>query len=108
MIIVIICRMDSTASRPSAPPSAPSRALWLRQLHQWHWISSAMCLMAMLLFSITGFTLNHASQIETKPVVTRVKAQLPAPLQRQLADFASGHADAKLPLPAILADWAER
>jgi hypothetical protein len=83
------------------------RALWLRQLHQWHWISSAMCLMAMLLFSVTGFTLNHAAQIEAKPAVTRLKGQLPADLQRQLAGFAAGHADAKLPLPAELADWAE-
>src|SRR5437764_13847847 len=98
----------SSTGPTTALSASPRRALWLRQLHQWHWISSAMCLMAMLLFSITGFTLNHASQIETKPVVTRVKAQLPAPLQCQLADFASGHADARLPLPAELADWAER
>ena len=92
-----------------ATPSLPGvrRALWLRQLHQWHWISSALCLMTMLLFSITGFTLNHAAQIEAKPVVTRLKAQLPPGLQRQLAGFAAGHEDARLPLPAELADWAE-
>ena len=92
---------------PDSLASAPRRGLWLRQLHQWHWISSAMCLMAMLLFSVTGFTLNHASQIEAKPAVTRLKGQLPALLQRQLADFATSHADAKMPLPAELADWAE-
>jgi hypothetical protein len=40
------------------------RAFWLRQLHQWHWISSAICLVAMLVFAITGFTLNHAAQID--------------------------------------------
>ncbi|HEX8785486.1 MAG TPA: PepSY-associated TM helix domain-containing protein [Telluria sp.] len=99
---------SAAADRAPALPAAPRRALWLRQLHQWHWISSAMCLMAMLLFSITGFTLNHASQIEAKPVTTRLQAQLPAGLQRQLAAFAAGHADARLPLPAELADWAER
>jgi hypothetical protein len=94
----------------SAAPKLPGarRALYLRQLHQWHWISSALCLTAMLLFAVTGFTLNHASQIEAKPAVTRVKAALPAALRKQLADFAAGHADAKLPLPAELADWAER
>jgi hypothetical protein len=99
-----------TASAAESLPALPGarRALWLRQLHQWHWISSAMCLMAMLLFSITGFTLNHAAQIEAAPSVTRLKAQLPAGLQRQLAAFAAGHPDAKLPLPAELADWAER
>ena len=99
-----------TASATESIPALPGarRALWLRQLHQWHWISSAMCLMAMLLFSITGFTLNHAAQIEATPSVTRMKAQLPAGLQRQLVAFAAGHPDAKLPLPAALADWAER
>lgn len=102
----------------SSPPTVPQqkeasvppgvrRAVWLRQLHQWHWISSAICLMAMLLFSITGFTLNHASQIEAKPEVTRLKAQLPAALQKQLEAFATAHPDAKLPLPAALAGWAE-
>src|SRR5438067_8453590 len=105
-------RNDASTAAATALPgglsASPRRALWLRKLHQWHWISSALCLMAMLLFSITGFTLNHASQIETKPVVTRLKAQLPAALQRQLAGFAGNHADARLPLPAGLADWAER
>ena len=63
--------------------------MWLKQLHQWHWISSALCLMAMLLFSITGFTLNHAAQIEAKPQVTRLKASLPEPLRAELADWAN-------------------
>ncbi|WP_296945282.1 PepSY-associated TM helix domain-containing protein [uncultured Massilia sp.] len=109
--------MHPTGSSPSAAPSgaqaAPAlpgarRALFLRQLHQWHWISSAICLMAMLLFSFTGFTLNHASQIEARPEVVRLKAQLPADLAAQLAGYAAGHADARVPLPAPLADWAER
>src|SRR5437764_2731407 len=98
MIIVSICEMNAHPSTvqpasttgPAAPPALPgaSRALWLRQLHQWHWISSALCLMTMLLFAITGFTLNHAAQIEAQPAVTRLKAQLPPALQRQLAAFA--------------------
>src|SRR6478609_2530787 len=103
--------MHSTGSTSSSQPKAlpgPGRAVWLRQLHQWHWISSALCLMAMLLFAITGFTLNHASQIEAKPVVTRLKATLPAPLRAQIEEFAAGHADANVPLPAPLADWAEQ
>ena len=107
-------RMHSTG--PSSPvpttaaPTVPGvrRAVWLRQLHQWHWISSALCLMAMLLFAVTGFTLNHASQIEARPVVTRQKAVLPPQLRTQIADFAAGHADANVPLPAPLADWAEQ
>jgi len=106
--------MHSTGSSSpvptSAAPTVPGvrRAVWLRQLHQWHWISSALCLMAMLLFAVTGFTLNHASQIEARPVVTRQKAVLPPQLRTQIADFAAGHADANVPLPAPLADWAEQ
>ena len=97
---------------PSPSPSTPSlpgarRATWLRQLHQWHWISSAICLTAMLLFAVTGFTLNHAAQIEAKPAVTRLAAELPAPLRARLAAFAEAHPDARLPLPPALAAWAE-
>ena len=110
MIIVIISYMHSTGSTSSSQPAAlsgaPGRAVWLRQLHQWHWISSAICLMAMLLFSITGFTLNHASQIEARPSVTRLKATLPAPLRERLGRYAESHADAKLPLPDDVAAWA--
>ena len=105
--------MQPTASPPPLPPPlsspalpGPRRAVWLRQLHQWHWISSAICLMAMLLFSITGFTLNHASRIEARPAVTRLKASLPAPLRDRLAGFAASHVDARLPLPDEVADWA--
>ena len=115
MIIVIIYLMHSTGSKSPAQSTAASpplpgarRAVWLRQLHQWHWISSALCLMAMLLFSITGFTLNHASQIEAKPSVTRQKATLPGPLRERLAAFAESHVDARLPLPDELAAWANK
>jgi hypothetical protein len=103
---------SSTPTVPSSQgtPTLPGarRAVWLRHLHQWHWISSAICLMAMLLFSFTGFTLNHAAQIESRPNVTRLKATLPVALQKQLEAFATGHPGARLPLPAELADWAEQ
>ena len=33
--------------------SLGSRAFWLRQMRQWHWISAAICLIGMLLFAIT-------------------------------------------------------
>lgn len=80
--------------------------MWLKQLHQWHWISSAMCLMAMLLFSITGLTLNNATLIKATPEVTRLKATLPAPLQARFQAYAEEHADTRVPLPAEIADWA--
>lgn len=68
-----------------ARPNNPQRAYWLKTLHQWHWISSALCLLGMLLFSVTGITLNHSSQIEAKPQVSTQELQLPAALQTQLA-----------------------
>ena len=46
------------------------RSYWLKTLHEWHWVSSAICLIGMILFSVTGFTLNHAGQIEAKPAIT--------------------------------------
>ena len=54
------------------------RAFWLKHLHQWHWISSAICLIGMLLFAVTGFTLNHAAQIEASPSVVTQQATAPA------------------------------
>lgn len=64
----------------AASPNAPQRAYWLKKLHEWHWISSAICLIGMLLFAFTGITLNHAGQIESKPQVVSRDGQLPAPL----------------------------
>ena len=88
----------------SAAAGQPARAWWLKTLYRWHWISSAIALVAMLLFAATGLTLNHASQIEAHPVVVDRKATLPPAL---LAAQAPRPGDAKRhdPLPADLADW---
>lgn len=86
----------------SKPVDARRRSYWLKTLHQWHWISSAVCLIGILLFSVTGITLNHASQIESKPVVTTRTAQLPVDLLALLAEPAG---EAKAPLPVALRDW---
>jgi hypothetical protein len=78
------------------------RSFWLKQLHRWHWISSAMCLVGMLLFAVTGITLNHAARIEAKPHTEHRVAQLPAPLLRALA----GEDERKgAVLPVVVADW---
>ena len=86
------------------PSYAARRAGWLKQLHSWHWISSAMCLIGMILFAITGITLNHASSIEAKPEIVQKQLQLPADLLAQLRapDDAK---DEKKPVPAALHDW---
>ena len=80
------------------------KALWLRTLHQWHWISSALSLAGMLLFSVTGITLNHASQISSTPVVTTQEQALPDTLQTVLA---GGPTEGETALPAELRDWLD-
>lgn len=79
------------------------RAFWLKHLHRWHWVSSALCLIGMLLFAVTGFTLNHAGQIEARPRVVTRTATAPASLTAALRQAAGG--DKKGPLPATLGDW---
>src|SRR4051795_8717671 len=76
------------------------RAFWLKHLHQWHWVSASICLISMLLFALTGITLNHASQIPAKPSVTSLEAKLPAPLLARLASESD-----KAPLPRVVSDW---
>ncbi|MGE6918624.1 PepSY-associated TM helix domain-containing protein [Achromobacter kerstersii] len=85
-------------------PTPRRRAYWLKTLHQWHWISSALCLLGMLLFAITGLTLNNASHIESKAVVATRQAQLPEPVLKQLTAPAG---QKKAPLPAPVAQWLD-
>lgn len=81
------------------------KAFWLKQLHSWHWISSAISLVGLLLFAITGFTLNHAAEIEGSPQTVERAAQLPAPLLPAIKP--DDAADTKKPLPAPVAEWVE-
>jgi len=81
------------------------RSFWLKQLHQWHWISAALSLIGMLLFAITGVTLNHAGQIEGKPVVVSRKATLPPDLKALLA---KGPEEGKRPLPVQLEPFLDK
>jgi len=85
--------------------ASPSRSYWLKTLHQWHWISSAACLAGMLLFAVTGLTLNNAGLIEAKARVVSRHAQLPEALRADLATRARGAADAKAPLPDGALRW---
>lgn len=80
------------------------RAYWLKLLHQWHWISAAACLLGMLLFSITGITLNHATLIRADPRITTQKLQLP-PALLALAQTAHADVSQKPTLPIELQRW---
>lgn len=82
------------------------RAWWLGHLHRWHWISAAVSLVGLLMFAVTGFTLNHAADIEARPRVVTTNARLPVELHASLD--ATAQADAlprQAPLPAALREW---
>lgn len=88
-----------TVQRPRA--KRKWRGWWLRQLHSWHWVSAALSLVGMLLFAITGITLNHAATIGTKPVVVEKSGLLPAPLRPMLTKTYAADA----PLPAAVSTY---
>jgi len=60
-----------------------------------------MCLIGMLLFAITGITLNHASQIEARPNITVLEAELPDALRDELSNLEAPSG----PLPETTRDW---
>ena len=65
---------------------------WTRQFRQWHWISSAIILALMLLFSVTGFTLNHPDWFEATPSSETREMALSADLVADLAAAPSARA----------------
>src|SRR5262245_28060947 len=88
--------------RRRAPVNSRRRMQVYRTMHSWHWISAAICLAALLLFCITGITLNHAGAIGATPSVTTSSAQLPDALRSALAgEPAAGS------LPEALGEWIE-
>ena len=93
------------AATHARPPKALNarRSFWLKQLHQWHWISAALSLIGLLLFAVTGITLNHAADIPAEPVTVEQTATLPAPLAERLAAFPQDTTD---PVPEAVARWA--
>lgn len=88
---------------PPAPQTQASRrSFWVKQITLWHWVSSGVCLAGMLLFTITGVTLNHASSIQAKPEVKKLQAEIPGPLRAGLrAQAVVG----KQALPVGLKNW---
>ena len=85
--------------------NSAKRSGWLKQLHQWHWISSAICLIGMMLFAVTGITLNHAADIESKPAIVSKTAQLPGELAAPLKPKSANEPDVKAPVPAPVRAW---
>jgi len=91
------------APKPPRPPQWKTRPFWLRQLRQWHWISAAISLIGLILFSFTGITLNRAALIGSDPVTTEQTAALSEPARAALARMGQETTD---PVPAPVAAWA--
>lgn len=83
---------DLAAEKARAKKRAQARASLMRQMVRWHWISAAVCLVGLLLFTITGVTLNHADIIPADHKVTERRGELPAPERAALARAASAQA----------------
>ncbi len=94
-------KSDIDEDKARARRAAQKRAGLLRQMVQWHWISAAICLIGMLLFAVTGITLNHAGAIESKPQTVEVQGQLPA----ELIAVARTAQAAKSTLPEPIRIW---
>ena len=86
---------DSLAGNPAR------RARYQRWLLALHWSSSALSLLGMLLFAITGITLNHAGQIEARPHIERGEARLPSSILARLQEAARSERQ----LPGEFSDW---
>jgi hypothetical protein len=84
-----------------AKRKAQRRAAFMRQMVQWHWISAAICLIGMLLFAVTGITLNHAGAIEAKPQTVEAQGQLPD----ELIGLAKTAQAEQGPLPEPIRAW---
>jgi len=91
------------AGRPRKAKKSGLPPFLVRQFHTWHWMSSAVCLVGMLLFAITGITLNHAASIEANPVVKTEEKVLPETLL-PLVESGKGTA----PVPQPVAQWLEK
>lgn len=81
------------------------RAVFLKQIYLWHWLSSGLCLIGMVLFALTGITLNHAGQIEASPKVVTRDGRLPPEF---LAEIRTQPAVSKAPLPEQTIAWLKR
>ncbi|MEX0298452.1 MAG: PepSY-associated TM helix domain-containing protein [Kordiimonas sp.] len=74
----------SKKRRGKSKPIAQKTGFWKKQARVWHWVSGAVCLAGMLLFSLTGITLNHASKITAEPRVIETRLELPTNLLQML------------------------
>ncbi|HWL64282.1 MAG TPA: PepSY-associated TM helix domain-containing protein [Steroidobacteraceae bacterium] len=82
------------------------RAIWLKRMHEWHWISSAVALMGLLFFAVTGITLNHASSLEsTQQQFRSLDKDMPPALVAALVEDIRQNGEGEAPPTDALRDW---
>ena len=96
--------MNSSVSETSETREiAPQRRSKLLQTAlAWHWISSALALGGMMMFTVTGFTLNHAADISASPETTVIESVLPTAVSNALTVEAASSSPT---LPPAFSDW---
>jgi uncharacterized protein len=72
-------------------------------MHEWHWISSAIALLGLLFFSVTGITLNHAESLEAgKQAYSTLRKNIPpavvTALREEIRQYGEGEAE---PTPTL-------
>ena len=101
-------RQGAEAEAAAAARAGRARArrlFWMTQARIWHWMTGAATLVGMLLFVVTGITLNHAGQIEGQPVIVEQTSIMPPDLLAQLGDAPATGELALLPAPVVA--WLE-
>jgi uncharacterized protein len=73
-----------------------------RTMHLWHWISAAVCFAALILFTVTGITLNHAAAFTAEPDVRSGSENTPPEV---LSALSSGVTEQGIP-PKVR-DWVQ-
>lgn len=74
----------------------------LMTIRKWHWVSSAICFVCMLLFSVTGITLNHAADIEASPKTVHLEGVVPEQL---LKEIVLSKEQKTVEVPAAILQW---
>lgn len=76
----------------------------LMTIRKWHWMSSALCFVCMLLFSVTGITLNHATDIEASPTTVHLEGVVPEELLKAIS---LNDAQKNITVPDSILNWFE-
>ncbi|WP_019962122.1 PepSY-associated TM helix domain-containing protein [Woodsholea maritima] len=89
-------------------PGWLDRGFWFKQMRLWHWVSAAVTLSGLILFTVTGITLNHAGDIRVEPKVVERTARLPEDLLSTLETLGTSPEAQGQSLPQPVRQWLAR